>query len=154
VSDSTELARVVTEVAVPGTGEIVDMNDPRAVARALNTLRDFQRTVREVSDVLQDRLREERAVLGARALEYQGVSVKFGADTEITYDAAALEEGLRAAGMPESRIAEIVVETVERKVRAVEAKKAAAVNPAYAAVVEQARSVVPKRQTVTVEVAR
>ncbi len=56
--------------------------------------------------------------------------------------------------MPESRIAEIVVETVERKVKAVEAKKAAAVNPAYAAVVDAAKTTVPKRQTVTVEVSR
>jgi hypothetical protein len=150
----SDLVPAYRELVIPITGEIVDVGDPISVAHALDAIRDYKRMLRGVEDALADRLREERAVLGSRTLEYQGVSVKFGADTEITYDAVALEEGLRAAGMPESRIAEIVVETVERKVRAVEAKKAAAVNPAYAAVVKQARSVVPKRQTVTVEVAR
>lgn len=150
----SDLVPAYRELVIPITGEIVDVGDPISVAHALDAIRDYKRMLRGVEDALADRLREERAVLGSRTLEYQGVSVKFGADTEITYDAVALEEGLRAAGMPEPRIAEIVVETVERKVRAVEAKKAAAVNPAYAAVVEQARSVVPKRQTVTVEVAR
>jgi len=151
---STEVVRIGDFLPVPGTGEVIDLTDPVSVARGLDALREHKRAVRDIEDALADRLKDERRALGSRTLEYQGVSVKFGADSETTYDALALEEGLRAAGMPESRIAEIVVETVERKVKAVEAKKAAAVNPAYAAVVNAAKTTVPKRQTVTVEVSR
>lgn len=150
----SELANIGDFLPVPGTGEVVDLTDPLSVARGLDALRGFKRQMREIEEALADRLREERAVLGSRALEYDGLTVKFGADTETSYDAVELEEGLRAAGMPEHRIDEIIETRVERKVRAVEAKKAAAVNPAYAAVVERARTVAPKRQTVIVEVAR
>lgn len=150
----SELAPIGDFLPVPGTGEVIDLTDPVSVARGLDGLRQHKRVVREIEDALTERLREERAMQGSRTLEYDGLTVKFGADTETTYDAVALEEALRAAGMPESRIAQIVVETVERKVKAVEAKKAAAVNPKYATALELARSVVPKRQTVTVEVAR
>ena len=149
-----EIAVVQDEVAVPGTGELVDLRDPIAVARALDTLREYERMVREVREVLADRLREERRSLGVRQLDYDGITVKFSADTETRYDAEGLEDRLRAAGMPEARISDIVVQTVERKVRAVEAKRAAAVNPAYAEAVELSREVVEKRQTVTVEISR
>jgi hypothetical protein len=150
----TDLARIENDVSVPGSGELVDLRDPIAVARALDTLREYERMVREVKEVLADRLREERHTQGVRQLDYDGITVKFSADTETRYDAEGLEDRLRAAGMPEARIGEIVVQTVERKVKAVEAKRAAAVNPAYAEAVELSREIVEKRQTVTVEIAR
>jgi hypothetical protein len=149
-----EISVVQNEIAVPGTGELVDLDNPVAVARALDTLREYERMVREVREVLADRLRDERRAQGVRQLDYDGITVKFSADTETRYDAEGLEDRLRAAGMPEARISDIVVQTVERKVRAVEAKRAAAVNPAYAEAVELSREIVEKRQTVTVEVAR
>ncbi len=150
----TDIVQFGEMVPVPGTGEIVDMADPVSVARALDTLRDFKRQVADIEEMLADRLRQERATQGTRQLNYDGVEVKFGADSFAVYDAEALEYRLRDAGMPEDRISEIIVATVERKVRAVEAKKAAAVNPAYAEAVELSREVVEKRQSVTVEVAR
>ncbi len=151
-----EIAVVHNDVAIPGTGELVNLDDPVSVARALDGLREYERVVREVKEVLTERLREERRALGVRQLDYPdfGLSVRFSADTETRYDAEGLEDRLRAAGMPEARISDIVVQTVERKVRAVEAKRAAAVNPAYAEAVELSREIVEKRQTVTVEVAR
>lgn len=150
----TEILPIGDFLPVPGTGEVIDLTDPASVAHGLDALRQHKRIVREIEDALTDKLRDERAVQGARELHYEGLRVKFGTDSETVYDAEALEEGLRAAGMPEPRIEEIIQTTVERKVRAVEAKKAAAVNPAYAAAVDASKTVVAKRQTVTVEVAR
>ena len=150
----TEIVQFGDMLPVPGTGEIIDMADAASVARGLDALREFKRRVGDFEEMLADRLREERATQGTRQLEYDGMSVKFGADSFPVYDAEALEYRLRDAGMPEERIGEIIATTVERKVRAVEAKKAAAVNPAYAEAVELSREIVPKRQTVTVEVAR
>ena len=54
----------------------------------------------------------------------------------MVYDAEAIEEGLREAGMSEERIREIVKEEVTYKVVAKEAKKAAAASEKYAAIVD------------------
>jgi hypothetical protein len=53
--------------------------------------------------------------------------------------------------MTEERIREIVVEEVSYTVKAVEANRAASVNPAYAQAVAEARKEIPQRPSVTVE---
>ena len=52
--------------------------------------------------------------------------------------------------MPAERVAEIVIETVDAKVSAVEAKKAAGANAVYAEIIERHKTVYPKSPSVSV----
>lgn len=126
-------------ILLPHTGELVDPGDAEACVKAIEDLR-----------LLEARLAEARRALVGAAAEYATVrGVKSfrladGRTAQLTggpargYDADVLERGLREAGMPEDRIREIVVEEVSYKVAAVEAKRAAGANPAYAQAVERA----------------
>ena len=78
-----------------------------------------------------------------------GTSVKVTKTYDLQWDHHTLEEALRAAGMPEERIGEIIVEEVSYKVKAIEANKAAKANPEYEAAVEAARTKVEKRPTIS-----
>ncbi len=138
------------EVVLPATGEVVNLESLSEVIRALASVREVEALLREVKGVLQDAARHHSQMLGTKTLRVEGVGkleVKGG--TETVYEAEEIERGLREAGMPEERIREIVSETVTYSVRAVEAKRAAAANPAYAEVIERHRRIVEKRPSVS-----
>jgi hypothetical protein len=133
---------------IPTTGELIDLTSPEACASALTELRDLDQRLRAARRELTAALAEYAATIGARTFRLEdGTSVTVGADRETVYDAPAIEQGLRDAGMPEARIREIVVETVTYKIDAVKAKQAARANDAYAAVIDRHSEVVPKAQT-------
>lgn len=139
------------ELAVPGTGEIVDLTDAPACAVALDAIRDFESHIREAKAALTRAIVEEATRQGVRSIELpNGARAEISPAVEVVYDALALAEGLREAGMPEERINELIEETVSYKVKAVEVKKAASANPEYAKVVEDARSEQPKAQYITI----
>ena len=110
-----------TELVLP-TGEIVNLDDPASCAVAL-----------------------------ARVNELMGflAEVKVTKTYDLQWDHHKLEEDLRAAGMPEERIGEIIVEEISYKVKAIEANKAAKANPEYEKAVEAARTKVEKRPTIS-----
>jgi hypothetical protein len=136
---------------VPDTGEIIDLNDLPAVARALGYVRDLESRVKDARLVLADAILHHSHLLGSKTLRVEGVGkFEIRGGSETTYAAEEIEQELRAAGMPEERIREIVIEQVTYTVSAVEAKRAAAANPAYAEIIERHRSVRPKRATVSV----
>ena len=131
------------EIAVPGTGELVDPNDEQACARALATLRDFDQQIREAKSALTFAIVERSKILGSKTIPLDdGRVATVSSSREVVYDAEAIERAFRDLGMPEQRIREIVEETVTYKVKAVEAKRAAGANPDYDRVVkENARDV-------------
>ncbi len=131
------------ELAVPGTGELVDLNDEQSCARALATVRDFESELREVKGILTGAIVERSKVLGSKTIPLEdGRVATVSTDREVVYDAEAIEQAFRELGMPEERIREIVEETVTYKVKAVEAKRAAGANPEYDRVLkENARDV-------------
>jgi hypothetical protein len=128
-------------LVVPGVGEIVNLDDYRSCATALDGIRDLEQQLREVKAELQRAIAHEAERQGTKTLIIEGgrKAVLFGG-RELSYDAERLELGLREAGMPEERIREIVEETVTYKVKAVEAKRAASANPEYAYVVDSCRT--------------
>lgn len=139
------------ELAIPGTGELVDLNDAQACVRALDSLRDFESVIREVKGALTRAIIYEATLQGVRSIELSdGSRAEISPSTEIVYDAQAIEDGLRAAGMPEERIRDIVEETVSYKVHAREAKKAARANPEYAKVIDEASMEAARQQYVTI----
>ena len=140
------------ELAIPGTGELVNLADEVSCALALDAVRDFERQLREAKSALTEAIIERAMVLGVRSFVLpDGRRAEVSAGTEIVYDAQAVENGLRAAGMPEERIAEIIEEQVSYRVRAVQAKRAAAANPAYAAIIEAAKTEQPRNRYVSLK---
>lgn len=140
-----------TDLVVPGIGEIVPLDDPTKVSYALDSIRDLERELRSVKAELTRAIVHHSQVAGARTLHLQGITVSVKSGTQTVYDAEAIEQGLREAGMPEDRIREIVKETVTYAVDAVKAKQAAGANPLYAAVIEANKQIEEKPAYVTVK---
>lgn len=133
------------ELVVPGIGELVSLDDEDQCASALVALREFEQHVRDAKAALTMAIAERGRVLGTQTLTLEdGRKVVIKGGTDVQYDAAEVEEGLRELGMPEERIREVVVEEISYKVSAKEAKRAAAANEDYAVVIEGARRETPR----------
>jgi hypothetical protein len=144
-----EVEVVSTELILP-TGELVDLSDPASCAHALAAIREMEQHLKEVKGAIVDVFAAERERRGVDEIELpDGTAVKVKRNYEIAWDAEQLEEDLRAAGMPEDRIREIVVEEVSHTVKAVEANKSAKRNAEYAAAIARARTEVEKRPTIS-----
>jgi hypothetical protein len=140
------------ELAIPGTGELVDLSDVPAVVGALEALRDYESLLRETKATLTRAIVEYATDQGVRSVELpDGGRAEISAPSESVYDPYVLTEKLREAGMPEERIDELIEETVTHRVRAGEAKKAAKANPAYAEAVAASRSEQAKSQYVSIK---
>jgi hypothetical protein len=138
-----------TSLVLP-SGELVDLNDPASMAHALARVREMQSFLKEVNGMIVDAFAEHRRVHGVDEIELEnGDVVKVTAKHALVWDAHQLEEDLREAGMPEERIREIIVEETTYTVKAVEANKAAKRNVDYARAVENARTKVEQRPTIS-----
>lgn len=151
VSDHGIVTGVSEELVVPGVGEVVDLSDEVACVQALVAVRDFESQLREAKAALTQAITERARLLGTQSFELpDGRKVALKGGPETAYDAQEIEAGLRALGMPEERIREIVIEEVSYKVSAREAKRAAAANEEYEAVINNAKDTIEKPHYVTV----
>lgn len=140
------------EVAlIPHTGELIDLADAAACADALDELGRLKRQMDEAQRALKAALVDYAHVQGTLTFRAGSHTVSIGPDEEKLYDAEAIERGLREAGMPEDRIAEIVVPTVTLKVDAVKARQAGRANPAYADVIDRHTTIREKAPNVKVK---
>jgi hypothetical protein len=123
---------------VPLVGELVDLGEPAAVARALDTVRHAKRELDDARRVLEAVLQRESERVGSRTLRYRGIEAVVSGGTErVEYpDAQELAERLREAGLPEERISEVVVEIVDYKVDRSALRSVMASNPRYAQAAE------------------
>lgn len=138
------------EVVLP-TGELVDISDPLSCALALPKVRDLISQLYELKGAIDAALAEEALRQGENTFALSdGTRVQVRKNYDTTWDVEQLEDDLRKAGMPEERISQVVVEVVTHTVAAKEANKAAKANPAYAEAIENARSKVEKRPTISV----
>ena len=134
----TEVAVPEHHMLVPWTGELVDTRDEAACVMALDGLREHEQLIREAKRALTDAVVERSRVLGTKTLALPGgLKAEIRGGPVTVYDPEQIEEGLRALGMPEDRIREIVVETVSYQVSAAQAKRARGANPEYAQVIDQ-----------------
>jgi len=132
-------------------GSIIDLRDPGSCALALDDMQRLKAMVRDLEGQLKQALVEHSATIGKKTFEVSGVGkVEIKGDTVKKIDPLGLATDLRAAGCPEDRISEIIRETIEYKVVAVEANRAAKANPDYAAAVEANTVIEEKNPTVTV----
>lgn len=146
----SELEVTRTEVALPD-GTLVDLRDPAQCAWALLYVRDLESKLKDFKGNFTDALKAESERVGSKTLyleDGQKVEIKGGSET--LWDAQQLEADLRAAGMDEKRIREIVIEEITYTVSAREAGKAARANKVYAEAVERARTVTEKRPSISI----
>lgn len=137
---SEELAIPARPIILPHTGTVIAPTDTEDCVNALVELRRIEDAVREVKRELSAAIAAEGARQGSKTLHLpDGRTAEIGGGTVVLWDAQALEDGLRALGMPEERIREIVKEEVTYTVNAREAKRAASANPAYAELIERCR---------------
>ena len=144
--------RETEALVVPGTGTVVNLNEPRECAVALQDIRGLEGRFREVKRVLSDAIVSYWQQAGSA----KTFAVGGGRNAVITggpekhYDAEAIRDDLLAAGMPAERVSEVVVETVTYQVKAVEANRAAKANPEYARIIERHTTVIEKPYDVAV----
>ena len=139
---SGELEPLTTSIVVPFTGEYVELDKPVEVAAALETVRRLRRDLDEVRAVFEDALRLVSERVGTRTVRLGELTVVSGGK-RTEYDPEELGRRLRAAGLPEARLSELIVETVSYRVDQRVAPSVAASNPRYAAVLERCRRSVP-----------
>lgn len=140
------------ELVLHTTGEVVNLADETQCAHALRHLRDVKAEIDSAIRVLSGALAEAAERHATKTLHLNTATVVIKGGSQTLYDADAIERGLLEAGMPDYRVAQIVKEevTVTRRVVAAEAQKAAKMNDAYRAVIEQHSTVVEKPAQVTV----
>jgi hypothetical protein len=138
-------------IVVPLSGELVDPSDEAQCVRALAHVRDLEQTLRETKQALTEAIIDRSSILGSKTLTLDdGTRAEVKGGTETEYDAESIEAELRQAGMPEARIRTVIEEVVTYRVKAVEAKRAAAANPEYAQIVERHRRTVTKPTYVSI----
>jgi len=150
VSEDIEI-RESEEIALPHSGELIDLADTSRCIVALDELRRMETQIAETKRLLSAAIAAEFRRQGTRSMKIRGgrrAEVKGG--VEKAYDAEGLERDLRAAGMPEERLREIVTETMTYSVVAKEAKRAAAANEDYARAVERNTTEIQRPISVTI----
>lgn len=135
---------------VPTSGEVIDLEDPHACLRVLTEIRDLESKLREAKGALTEALAAEFSRQGTKTLELGGVKAVLGPDSEVVWDIEVLGE-LRSLGLPEERMDALITTEISYKVNASVAKQLAGANPAYADVIERAKSRVPKTPYVSIK---
>lgn len=138
-----------TEVVIPGTGEVVSLDDPDQAAVAYDRLAQLSRQIRDAQSVTRAALIFHGRQHGGLTYRLDAAEVKITQSDTIVWDLAILRE-LRDEGLPDDRWHELVTETVEAKVSATVAKQIAKANPVYAEIIGRAETRVPKAPTVSV----
>jgi hypothetical protein len=149
---------VSEELAIPGTGALVSLEDEEACAIALDDLRAFERSlsyqISEAKSILTAAIVERSKILGTKTIHLHAggkAVIQDGAKT--SYDPGSietLESDLRALGLPEDRLHDLIKETVTRTVDGRVAKSVAAANEDYAAAIASARSVTDRPSYVVI----
>jgi hypothetical protein len=138
IEDDPQARTPSESIVLPYSGELIPAEDAKACIVALDELRRMESSIGEAKRALSQAIAEECRRQGTKSITIAGgrtAEVRGG--TEKAYDAEGLERDLRALGMPEERLREIVTETVSYSVKAVEAKRAANANEEYARAIER-----------------
>lgn len=132
-------------VILPGTGELVRVEDPEGVAEALGTIDALIEQLKAAKRAVTEAAIEQSMELGTRTLTLEdGRKVVLTSAEATVYDPDELRVALLEAGMPDARVDEIVVPTVTYRVNASKAKAAAGANPSYKQAIEANTKVEPR----------
>lgn len=138
------------EIAVPGVGSLIDLDEPAQVAMALRDVKQFASALSAARAVLEEAMVDEAMRQGTKTLRFGERTVKIGSDSELEWNLKALE-GLIEAGLPQDRYDELVTVTLTYKVSSAVANQIAGANPRYRRIIEDAKGRRPKKISVGVE---
>lgn len=127
---------------LPYTGAIVDLREPAEVAQALADVRDLKKRLDELRALLEGVLRLEAQRVGTKTLHLEGMDAVVSGGPRAEYDAELLMSRLRAAGLPEPRVAQAVVATVTYRPNAAVLRQLAAANDDYRRAIDASRTTI------------
>jgi len=130
-------ARPAWELVNIETGEMLPATAENA-AVVLRAVRDMRARLTEIGDEATAFLVEESRRIGARTFHVEGGIVELKGGDGVDYDPQALAEGLRAAGLPEERVGEVVVQEVSYRVNRAKLRSVTGANPDYKAAASRA----------------
>jgi hypothetical protein len=154
VPRDTELAADAYRLVVPGTGELFDLSDAAHAADAWLALREVERQITELKEMVRERLLEESNLTGTKTLHFDRTTVELRGGSRAMFDIEGLRDALLDAGLPTDRLDEVIRTRVEYRVDQRETAKLAGANPAYAQAIAKHRSVEPAPWTVIVREGR
>lgn len=137
------------EIAVPTTGELINLEDPAQCAQALHEIRTLEENVRDIKRALTEALVEASSQAGIKTLHLGHYTAVIKDSGTILWDLEVLERLLKA-GLPQERYDALVTAEVTYKVSASVAKQISAANPKYARIVKKARTDVARSPSVSV----
>ena len=140
-------------LVIPGTGEIVEPDDPAAVARALDGLGALQRQLGDVRRHLIELLVEEAQRQGTKTLHVQGGKVTLTGGTRTRWDLDKLNE-LEQAGLPAERLNAFLRPKVTWSPDGNVARQLRGANEEYRRIIDEARITEPAPWGCKVELAR
>lgn len=138
-----------TDLVVPGTGEIVNLDDAPQCARILGDLKTLKGQIRELEELLKEAIYDESRRQGIKTLHLPGMTAVVTTPVSIIWDHEILAE-LQEAGLPEERFNQLVKTEISFKVSASVAKQLSASNEAYAEIIARAQTRIEKPSSVTV----
>ena len=137
---------------VPVTGQLVDLTQPAEVAGAIGDIDQAVRQLRELRDLLVELVVEESSRQGTKTLHLEhGLTAKVSGGTRPEYDLETLAEMLRANGLPEDRLEQLITTRIEFRLDQAVARQLRGANPAYAEALDFCKTVVPAPWRVTIE---
>ena len=140
------------DLVIPGTGEVVNLEDPAEVARALGSVSDLSKLLWETKQALIALLVEEAQRQGTKTLHLEGAKVTITGGQRLKWDVAKLLE-LKEAGLPETRLTDFLKPVLTYKPDGHIAKQLeGSGNETYAQIIQQARTYEPAPWSATVEV--
>ena len=141
---------VAGELVDPRTGELV--GTPDRIVDVLGYIREQRQELYRLQRVAEDLLAMEAERRGANVFEAGGRTVQVSEQRAIQWDEQRLERELRALGLPEERLAELMQPMVIYKVSARVANQIVAASPdVYGPVVKSCREDIEKGKRVSLK---
>lgn len=137
-------------LVVPQSGELLALDDTAGCLRVLTEIRDLETRLREAKAELTFALSAEFSRQGTKTMEVDGIKAELRGGSEVVWDVETLGE-LRALGLPEDRMDQLITAEVTYRVNSNVAKQLAAANPLYASVIERAKNTVPRSSYVSIK---
>lgn len=142
-----------TELVLAHSGQLVNLDDLDDVAKAYEEVARIKRALTEADRLLREALAHHGRMNGTKTLYVDGVG-KFeikGSERTEWRDHQELADELRAAGMPEDVVSEIVIETISTRIDARRASRAASANEDYASIIEKYKVTMERTPTISVQ---
>lgn len=150
-ADGVSLEPYVTaELVDPSSGELLEPTPGNAATVRIlaQTQIEWLTELKRICDAILD---EESRLQGTSTFTAGNHDVVMSGGERTEYDAVALMENLRSAGLPEERVSQAVTETVSYKPNKRVLKHLAAANEDYAAAIELASYKVTDRRRATIK---